>query len=212
MSFTPSYEAPAQPLRHLTTQSAFIGCSQESGISTTATAKNQLSGYCYDSAGNLVLYATCPTGSFTPTQSYDAENHLVSAAGVNYTYDGDGNRVMKSNGTIYWYGTNSAPLEETDLSGNYLAAYYFFNGERIARALAYPGQLDVYFTDHLGNTRATYSYPNAILTDYYPFGGERDVATGTIPNHYKFTGKERDSESGLDNFGARYNVPVWVGS
>jgi putative transposase len=24
-------------------------------------------------------------------------------------------------------------------------------------------------------------------------------------NHYKFTGKERDSESGLDNFGARYN-------
>ena len=24
-------------------------------------------------------------------------------------------------------------------------------------------------------------------------------------SHYKFTGKERDSESGLDNFGARYN-------
>jgi RHS repeat-associated protein len=23
--------------------------------------------------------------------------------------------------------------------------------------------------------------------------------------HYKFTGKERDSESGLDNFGMRYN-------
>ena len=26
------------------------------------------------------------------------------------------------------------------------------------------------------------------------------------PNIYKFTGKERDSESGLDNFGARYNA------
>jgi RHS repeat-associated protein len=25
-------------------------------------------------------------------------------------------------------------------------------------------------------------------------------------NHYKFTGKERDAESGLDNFGARYNA------
>ena len=24
-------------------------------------------------------------------------------------------------------------------------------------------------------------------------------------NHYKFTGKERDNESGLDNFGARYD-------
>src|SRR6185437_13684669 len=27
-------------------------------------------------------------------------------------------------------------------------------------------------------------------------------------NHYKFTGKERDSESGLDNFGARYNASM----
>jgi len=27
---------------------------------------------------------------------------------------------------------------------------------------------------------------------------------GTNPQHYKFTGKERDSESGLDMFGARY--------
>jgi hypothetical protein len=25
-----------------------------------------------------------------------------------------------------------------------------------------------------------------------------------VPLHYKFTGKERDSESGLDMFGARY--------
>jgi RHS repeat-associated protein len=25
-------------------------------------------------------------------------------------------------------------------------------------------------------------------------------------NHHKFTGKERDAESGLDNFGARYNA------
>jgi RHS repeat-associated protein len=27
---------------------------------------------------------------------------------------------------------------------------------------------------------------------------------GTTDNHYKFTGKERDAESGLDYFGARY--------
>jgi RHS repeat-associated protein len=28
--------------------------------------------------------------------------------------------------------------------------------------------------------------------------------SSTSPNHYKFTGKERDGESGLDYFGARY--------
>ena len=54
---------------------------------------------------------------------------------MTYTYEGDGNRVMKSNGTIYWYGANNASLEETDLSGNFQRAYYFFNGQRVARQL-----------------------------------------------------------------------------
>jgi RHS repeat-associated protein len=37
--------------------------------------------------------------------------------------------------------------------------------------------------------------------DYLPFGEQIAGGTGTT---HKFTGKERDSESGLDNFGARY--------
>jgi RHS repeat-associated protein len=44
--------------------------------------------------------------------------------------------------------------------------------------------------------------PAINVSDFYPFGGERVISTGT-PTNYKFTGKERDSESGLDNFGAR---------
>ena len=40
-------------------------------------------------------------------------------------------------------------------------------------------------------------------SDYYPYGGEIRIS-GTDPNRYKFTGKERDSESGLDNFDFRY--------
>ncbi|HEY2496660.1 MAG TPA: RHS repeat-associated core domain-containing protein [Candidatus Angelobacter sp.] len=39
-------------------------------------------------------------------------------------------------------------------------------------------------------------------SDYYPFGTELVVAAGS--NHYKFTSKERDSETSLDYFGARY--------
>ena len=39
--------------------------------------------------------------------------------------------------------------------------------------------------------------------DYDPFGGEH-IVTNTCPQNYKFTGKERDAESGLDEFGARY--------
>jgi RHS repeat-associated protein len=39
--------------------------------------------------------------------------------------------------------------------------------------------------------------------DYSPFGGE-GVITNTCPQNYKFTGKERDGESGLDYFLARH--------
>jgi RHS repeat-associated protein len=38
--------------------------------------------------------------------------------------------------------------------------------------------------------------------DYLPFGEQITGGTGST---HKFTGKERDSESGLDNFGARYD-------
>jgi RHS repeat-associated protein len=42
-------------------------------------------------------------------------------------------------------------------------------------------------------------------TDYYPYGGEYPPFCSTISDQkFKFTGKERDSESGLDNFDFRY--------
>jgi hypothetical protein len=65
--------------------------------------------------------------------SYNAENQLTSTAGVSYAYDGDGKRVKKSNGKLYWYGTSADPLTETDASGNPTAEYIFFTGKRIAR-------------------------------------------------------------------------------
>ena len=60
--------------------------------------------------------------------------------------------------------------------------------------------------DHLGTSRIVTNTAGSILdeSDFYPFGGER-VITASSGNTYKFTGKERDSESGLDNFGARYD-------
>ena len=43
-------------------------------------------------------------------------------------------------------------------------------------------------------------------SDYYPYGGEWvHPYQCCLGNRYKFTGKERDTESNLDNFGARYD-------
>jgi len=62
-----------------------------------------------------------------------------------------------------------------------------------------------YHADHLGSARLmTDSSGNQTWSaTYLPFGQEWNPQVTT--NHYKFTGKERDAESGLDNFGARYN-------
>lgn len=144
--------------------------------------------------------------------AYDAENHLVSTAGVNYTYDGDGKRVMKSNGVIYWYGLNPAPLMETDFSGDVEYDYMYLNGERLARRNN-NNEIDWYINDALGSTRQIWDMGVVYGSDYYPFGGERAISgtpgdcrfgCSTVTTNYKFTGKERDFESGLDNFGARY--------
>jgi RHS repeat-associated protein len=110
---------------------------------------------------------------------------------------------MKSNGTIYWYGANSASLEESDLSGNIQRLYYFFDGQRIGRSLP-SNEVGFYMTDALGNVRVLGGCCTGYQLDYYSFGGViTDSDTGD--DRYQFTGKERDPESGLDNFGARYN-------
>lgn len=58
---------------------------------------------------------------------------MASANGaVNYTYDGDGNRLEKSSGTMYWYGSGTEILDESDTSGNINAEYVFFGGKRVA--------------------------------------------------------------------------------
>ena len=68
----------------------------------------------------------------TNTYTWNAESQITKAAGVNYTYDGDGDRVQKSNGKIYWYGAGSEILDESDASGNITDEYVFFGGKRIA--------------------------------------------------------------------------------
>ncbi len=63
-----------------------------------------------------------------------------------------------------------------------------------------------YHGDHLGSSRFMSSvngYPVWQAT-YLPFGYEYNPQI-TV-NHFKFNGKERDAESGLDNFGARYDA------
>ena len=161
---------------------------------------NQIIGRSYDGAGNM---ASLMGSNFT----YDAENRITTAVQpgigtVTYTYDGDGRRVMKavSTGlqTVYVY----------DIGGKLVAEYS-------SGAVSVPPCHTCFLsTDHLGSTRlVTDENGNTVSRhDYIPFGeeiaansGGRDGTFGTFDFvNQKFTGKERDQETGLDYFGARY--------
>jgi RHS repeat-associated protein len=171
----------------------------------SGNAQNQPTGMNYDAAGNLLSYLSA-------TYVYDQENRLASTAGTTYTYDGNGERVLKSQVISnvltpvksYWsMGRNT--LAEGDGSGNLTAEYIYFGGKRVARIDLPANTVHYYLSDHLGSTSIVASSTGTIEeeSDYYPFGTEVIVA-GPGTNELKFTGKRRDTESQLDYFGARY--------
>ena len=125
---------------------------------------------------------------------------MASTAGVNYTYDGDGQRVKKDNGKLYWYGPGGQVLAESDLSGTITSEFIYFSGRRIARRDFSTGNVYYFLGDRLGNARVVTNSSGTVVeaSDYYPFGQE-PVITDTLDNNYKYTQHERDAESGLDH-------------
>jgi RHS repeat-associated protein len=163
--------------------------------------------YQFDAAGNMIHDAS---HSYT----YDAENRPATVDGgatASYIYDALGRRTKKTVGSSsyeYIYD-NDGNIGWELLNGSINRTYIRSNG----RLLAEYYQGTTYFThqDHLGSTRLLTAYPTPTIVecdDYYPYG-ETNTNVGTClaasDTTLKFTGKERDSESGLDNFGARYN-------
>jgi len=75
-----------------------------------------------------------------------------------------------------------------------------------APALAQTTQVvEYYHTDALGSVRAVTNQSGVVIRrhDFLPFGEELQ-STVPPPDKPLFTGKERDAETGLDYFGARY--------
>jgi RHS repeat-associated protein len=116
------------------------------------------------------------------------------------------NGNLAANGTLYWYMTPGV-VAETDLAGTTKSEYIFFDGERVARKDFSGSTTSVayYFSDHL-KTASVITDAGGVIkaeSDYYPWGGELQFVNNDT-NDYKFTGKKRDTETGLDYFGARY--------
>jgi len=182
-----------------TTNPAYIGCTVESGFTKTADGSNHVSGLSYDASGN-----TSNDGTYT--YNWDGESQLKSAGGVNYLYDGNGRRVAKTGSKLYWYGSGGEILAETNSLGTMINEYIFFGGQRIAM-IPSGSAPNYYIEDLLGTSRVitTSMGVSCYDADFYPYGVERAPYTNTCTqNNYKFEGKERDTETFNDDFGARY--------
>jgi YD repeat-containing protein len=167
----------------------------------------------YDASGNQTQN-TNGGNVFT----FDAENRMVTSnignMGVtSYVYDGEGRRIEKTSSTFTSYYVY-------DFSGATVAEY---------TTETQPVYGTLYVTpDHLGSTRLLTNGNGDVVRryDYLPFGEEipsgsysrgNDYGGNQYPNaggtsfpgdaaSHKFTGKERDWETGLDFFGLGTSV------
>ncbi|OLE52997.1 MAG: hypothetical protein AUG51_15170 [Acidobacteria bacterium 13_1_20CM_3_53_8] len=125
-------------------------------------------------------------------------------AGASYFYDGDGRRVKKvvgSNTTVFVYNAGGQLIAEYGVTNQSTGTSYLTE-------------------DSLGTPRVITNSDGSVKSrhDYLPFGediaaaiGNRSSVTGysSIDDiRQKFTQKERDSETGLDYFDARYYSSV----
>ncbi|MBL8233669.1 MAG: RHS repeat-associated core domain-containing protein [Bryobacterales bacterium] len=174
-------------------------CTKTAVASKFPANRWSLMGIGYDAGGGM-------TSDMKTTYRYDVEDRVVQSwpsttpsLVTQYGYDGEGRRVsMKvasAAAVVYVYDAFGQMAVEYGGSGT-VGTHYLH-------------------TDHLGSTRLVTDGTVARRMDYTPFGVEltsADTPYRTAGLGYavdgltrlKFTGKERDFETGLDYFGARY--------
>jgi RHS repeat-associated protein len=175
------------------------------GIGDFSSSTNRITkmGFGYDGAGNLTF------APGRPNDIFDGENKLISSTdGVvqsTYSYDPDGRRVKKSVGSVV------------------TKFVYNSTGQLIAEYGGTPPAFGLQFAtaDHLGSPRVWTSHVGVATNgrhDYAAFGEELGPAHGSVRSgiggyptisqadgqRKQFTSKERDIETGLDYFLARY--------
>lgn len=186
-----------------THQTTTGGTCNQSQLTINTSNRIADTNYGYDSAGNM-------TSEPGKTYQYDAENRMVSIdngcpSTLCYTYNAEGRRVRKiasSTTTEYIYGIGGNVVAEK-VGTTWTVGYVFANGQLVAQYK--DSTTYAVHKDHLGSTRLLTKMDKAKLEDgydYYPYG--EPIGSSGSGTKRKFTGHERDGESGLDYMGARY--------
>ena len=180
-----SYDGAGNILNDGANQYLYDGEGRICAVSSGGTGEPVLTGYIYNAEGERVSKGSitewsCDPGvnGFKPLSDY-----IVGLSGEQVTEMG-----MDPSGTMAWQHTNVYALGQ-------VIATYDNDG------------LHFYLNDPLGTRRAQTDYAGVLeqTCSSLPFGDALNCGNSTqYPTEHHFTGKERDAESGLDYFGARY--------
>jgi len=174
--------------------------------------------YEYDNKGNIKLKENYSDGTDlfkVDADDYDHRNLPFKVwdatnGNINYSYDDKGNRIRKDVGTtddyylrdhtgkeVAIYNLTTDAIDQVNIFGNGMVGYVKKDT---------PDERFYYVKDHLGSIRLVVDEEGEISSarDYYAYGGILQEYIVGDEEKYKFTEKERDSETGLDYFGARY--------
>lgn len=176
-----------------TTSYTFDGNGNMLTAGNTATTSQNKS-FTYNFLG-LPLTVTLPTG--TVTYTYDAQGNKLRKVsvinGVTATTDYIGGIQYKTGATAIDFIRTEAGKAAANGSGGY--------------------DYDYDLTDHLGNTRVTFSTQSGSAVaiqadDYYPFGLEISKTVSGAKNEYLYNGKELQEELQQYDYGARFYDPL----
>jgi RHS repeat-associated protein len=161
--------------------------------------------YNYNHSGNVINdgtynYFNTPLGQVSQVKS--GTNIITS-----FTYDESGNRISKvstASGTTItpnsFYTVDGSSYERNIMAGSLgSVATSTYSGSTAS--------LIYHHKDHLGGTHveSDSSGTSVEYILYTPFGGTlMDVKTGSYENDHKYTDKEKDEDTGLYYYGARY--------
>lgn len=162
-------------------------------------------GYATDAAGNET---SIPGHALTFLA--DGELHQATDTGYSYTYDGHERRFERSwSGAEihYFYLGDSDKVIFEYPSATPWEDYIYLGNERVAN-VTQSGAISYYFTDHLGSTALMADGSGNVLAGNWPHAytifGADDPHYVAPTERRRYTGKERDPESGLDYFESRY--------
>jgi RHS repeat-associated protein len=203
------------PFGNRTSQAPFGGTGHScTSMSTQVSSSNRLSGasYNYDAAGNML-------SDGTNALTYDGEGRIATSANAGrsttYIYGPDGQRISKISGGIE---TDYIRDIDSSLLATYVGGNYFNQPQELWVGSKHFGTVTVptgnasqtqnfSLTNWLGSEAARTNAANGIPSSAYlsqPFGDFQTTLFGSDTDDIHYTGKERDTESGNDYFGARY--------